>query len=45
MPKFPACQASMRPPLKGMIGPLHVDTANMAAMAIMSAPVQGILRV
>lgn len=41
MPKFPAAQASMRPPLKGIIGPPHVDTANVAAMAMTSAPVQG----
>ena len=41
MPMFPAVQASMRPPLKGIIGPPHVDTANMAAIAMTSAPVQG----
>lgn len=40
MPKSPAAQASMRPPFKGRIVPLHVDTANMAAMAMTSAPVQ-----
>lgn len=38
---FPGPQASMRPPLKGIIVPPQVDTANIAAMAMTSAPVQG----
>lgn len=31
----------MRPDLMGIVGPPHVDTANMAIMAMTSAPVQG----